>query len=590
MKAAIWNKAARLALSAGLLAVTPLLGRAVVRVDHQALAGRVLVRVNNVPVATLVASPKASAQERVSVVERRLSGYAAHDKTPVFKVQKVNGQWTVTANGGAVVSPNHGDAARLRMNRRRVAHTWAAKLKSAWATPFLRLSPGGVVVGVGAARTLTVGGAARGPITVSVDGPYAKAEQVKPGVIRLTGVSPGRGRVQVTQDGATAATSFLVLKPAGSIQPVSVEVTGTAIPGDLLEDMVDSELRRKITLEPGAWSTMKTRPRFPSVWTRGSRLHYKVPVRLAGPGYLSVQTAMDITIHRVSLPKPSDVALYYSNNPETIRGPQVLFWHGLKEQAPARLLYHHQNLGTKALNLAVDITNDGDTAARVQVVDGTAAPSMDTVLVGHQATYKFMKRLQTGTGVIVHIPARSARRIFVRRLNPGDTMSGLMLVRPLNEGKLTLSMRAEDIGRPATAFTASQAATESVFPNPDKALDFSYSVGGAWAYVPIGRYPITNGDGLSLDGNYGVMYTVRLHLENPTARKTDVRVIFEPRAGEARAVFLINGALTETPATFPPAEVRVMTVPLAPRQKKTVTLVTMPAAGGSYPAALIVHN
>jgi hypothetical protein len=435
-----------------------------------------------------------------------------------------------------------------------------------------------------------VSGAARGDIKVALDAPHAKAEMVRPGVIRLTGLTPGRGRVTVTRDGATAASAFLVLKPAGSVSPVQVEVTGTAIPKDLLDDMVDAEARRVIRLEPGAWFTMKSRPKVPTVWTRGDTLNYKVPVRLAGPNYLSVETQLDIRIRRVALPKPQDVALYYSNNPETIRGPQALFWHSLREQAPARLLYHHQNLGTKPLNLAVDITNNGAAEARVQVVNGAAAPSMDTVLVGHQATYKFMKLLQTGTGVIVRIPGKSTRRIFVNRLRAGDTMSGLMLVRPLQDSDLTLSMRAEDVDRPTTAFTASNPATDTVFPTPDKTLDFSYTVGGQWAYVPIGRYPVKNGEGVALDGNYGVVYTVRLHLENPTAKKADVRVIFEPRAGEARAVFLINGALTETPSTFPPAEVRIMTVPLAPRQKKTVTLVTMPAAGGSYPAALIVRN
>jgi len=169
-------------------------------------------------------------------------------------------------------------------------------------------------------------------------------------------------------------------------------------------------------------------------------------------------------------------------------------------------------------------------------------------------------------------------------------MSGIMLVRPLNDAALTLSMRAEDVARPSLAFVAQGVATPTVFPDPDKTLEFSYTVGGPWAYVPIGRYPIKNGQGVALDGNYGVMYTVRLHLENPTPKKADVRVIFEPRAGEARAVFLINGELKETPSTFPPAEVRVMTVSLAPRQKKDVTLVTIPAAGGSYPAALIVRN
>lgn len=582
--------AARWALSTGLFVGAPLMARAVVRVDHQVVSGRVLLRVNNVPVASLLAGPKVSAQERAAVVQRRLAAYANGGKTPKFAVAKVDGQWSVVVNGGAVITPNHADAVRMKMDRRRLAHTWAAKFQSAWNTPFLTLSPGGVVVGVGSARTLRVAGAARGPVKISVEGDAAKADEVKPGIIRLTGVAPGRGRVTITRDGASTASSFLVLKPAGAVQPVTVEVTGTAIPGDLLEDIVDAEARRMIRLEPGAWSTMKTRPKFPSVWTRGDRLHYKIPVRLAGPDLLAVQTDMNVTIRRVSLPRAKDVALYYSNNPETIRGPQTLFWHGLKAQMPARLLYHHQNLGTKPLNLAVDITNDGDRPARVQLVDGAAAPSMDTVLVGHQATYKFLKRLQTGTGVIVTIPPKSVRRVFARRLNAGDTLSGLMLVRPLNDGALTLAMRAEDLGRPATVFTASKAANQTVFPDPDKTLDFSYTVGGQWTYVPIGRFAIKNEDGVALDGNYGVMYTVRLHLDNPTAKKTDVRVLFEPRAGEARAVFLIDGSLTETPATFPPAEVRVMTIPLAPRQKKTVTLVTMPAAGGSYPAALIVHN
>lgn len=585
-----WKRSARWALSTGLFVVSLAPARAVVRVEHQVVNSHVLLRVNYVPVASIVAGPKTSAQKRAEVVERRLAAYANTGKDPKFGVAKVNGQWSVVANGGALLTPNHGDVVRMKTDRRRLAHMWAAKFKSAWATPFLQLSPGGVVVGTGSSRTLKVSGAARGPVQVKVEGDAARAEEVKPGVIRLTGVSPGRGRVTVLRDGASAASAYLVLKPAGSVAPVSVEVTGSAIPGSLLEDIVDAEARRMIRLEPGAWSTMKTRPKFPATWTRGSRLRYKIPVRLAGPNYLAVQTDLDVTVHRVALPRLKDVALYYSNNPETIRGPQTLFWHGLKAQMPARLLYHHQNLGTKPLNLAVDITNNGDTAARVQLVDGAADPSMDTVLVGHQATYKFLKRLQTGTGVIVTIAPKSVLRVFARRLNPGDTLSGLMLARPLNDADLTLAMRAEDLGRPATVFTASKAANQTVFPDPDKTLDYSYTVGGAWAYVPIGRFPIKNGDGLALDGNYGVMYTVRLHLANPTPKATDVRVLFEPRAGEARAVFLINGSLSETPATFPPAEVRVMTIPLAAHQKKSVTLVTMPAAGGSYPAALIVHN
>src|SRR5690606_35432300 len=102
--------------------------------------------------------------------------------------------------------------------------------------------------------------------------------------------------------------------------------------------------------------------------------------------------------------------------------------------------------------------------------------------------------------------------------------------------------------------------------------------------------PVENGSGKPLSGNYGVLYTMRLHLNNPTAREATTRVLFEPRAGRAQAVFVIDGTFTETPSVYPPSEERVMTVRLRPHEKRTVTVVTMPAAGGSYPAALIVRN
>lgn len=562
-----------------------------VRVDRLVFPTHVVITVNTIPVAGLVGGPTMTAEQRADVVVSRLVGWAVPGKTPKFVVRPVNGEYSIVVNGGVVVTPTNADAIRAGMTRRQLTHNWAAKLKSAWATPYLRLSPGGVVVGVGATRILNVSGAARGPISVSVDASQTvSAKEVKPGVIQLTGLTPGRGSVTVARGGASATSAFLVMKRAGSVAPVTVEVTGTAIPGDLLEDVVDAEVRRAIRLEPGAWFTTKDPPDYPNVWSRGDRLRYSMPVRLAGPNYLAVQTKVDIRIRRVRVAPPNDVTLFYSNNPETIRKPEPLFRHSLPDvSTAARLLYHHQNLGTQPLNLAVDISNAGDREVPVQVVDGSAPPSMDTVLVGHQAAYKYLKRIKTGTGIIVRVPPGEHRRIFVRRLKAGDTMSGVMLFRALEKGSLTLSMAAEGTS-PTAVRSASTALSETVFPAPDKSIDVSYTVGGQWTYVPIGRFPVSNANGVRLDGNYGVLYTMRVRLVNPTPKPATVRVVFEPRAGRAQAVFVIDGELTETPSIYPPAEERVMTVTLAPHETRTVSLVTMPAAGGSYPAALIVRN
>lgn len=577
-----------LAICAALLATAA--GANTVRVDRLVFPTHVVITVNTVPVMGLVGGPTMTAQQRADVVLSRLSGWTAPGKSPKFVVRPVNGDYSIVVNGGVVVTPTSADARRAGMSRRQLTHNWAARLSSAWKTPYLGISPDGVVVGVGAARTLTVSGAARGPIAISVDAPQTvSAKEARPGVIQLTGLAPGRGSVTVTRGGASATAAFLVMKRAGSVAPVSVEVTGTAIPDDLLRDVVDSEVRRAIRLEPGAWFTAKAPPKYPAVWSRGNSLRYTMPVRIAGPNYLAVQTNVDIRIRRVSVPRPKDVTLFYSNNPETVRKPEPLFRHSLPDTSTAaRLLYHHQNLGTQTLNLAVDITNTGTREAPVQVMDASAPPSMDTVLVGHRAAYQYLQRIKTDAGVIVRIPPGARRRIFARPLKAGDTMSGLMQFRALEKASLTLNMAAE-AGNGA-ALATPEAFSDTVFPTPDKTLEATYTVGGQWAYVPIGRFPISNESGVRLDGNYGVLYTMRLKLINPTAKQATVRVVFEPRAGRAQAAFVIDGVLTETPSIYPPAEERVMTVVLAPHETRNVSMVTMPAAGGSYPAALIVRS
>lgn len=582
----------RLALAAGLaLLLCAPASANTVRVDRITYPTHVVVTVNTIPVISLVGGPTMTAAQRADVVISRLSGWTAPGRNPKFVVRSVNGDHSIVVNGGVVVTPTNADARRMGMSRRQLTHNWNARLKSAWATPYLGLSPDGVVVGVGASRTLNVSGAARGPITVSVDAPrFIRATETQPGVIQLTGLAPGRGSVTVSRGGASATSAFLVMHRAGSVSPVNVEVTGTAVPGDLLEDIVDAEVRRAIRLEPGAWFTSRKTPDYPRVWSRGDTLNYSMPVRLAGPNYLAVQTNVDIRIRRVRVAAPKDITLFYSNNPETIRKPEPLFRHTLPDaSAAARLLYHHQNLGTEPLNLVLDVTNTGSREARMQVIDGSAPPSMDTVLVGHQAAYRYFKRVQSGAGLIVRVPAGERRRIFARRLRAGDTMSGVMLLRAMENSSLQVAMAAEGAG-PSAPRTVSDELSDTVFPAPDKTIDATYTVGGQWTHIPIGRFPISNENGVRLDGNYGVLYTMRVKLVNPNPKPATVRMVFEPRAGRAQAVFVIDGELTETPSIYPPAEERIMTVPLKANETRTVSLVTMPAAGGSYPATLIVRN
>jgi hypothetical protein len=237
----------------------------------------------------------------------------------------------------------------------------------------------------------------------------------------------------------------------------------------------------------------------------------------------------------------------------------------------------------------VDLHNDSDKTTRVQVVDGSADACVDTVLAGHMAAMRFLKRMRTGAGLILDMPPHSVRRLASRCMKASETASGLMAVRPISGGSLTLYTLAETRGGRSPNEGSGHEA-DAVFPSPDQSVNATYTVGGAWTYVTLGQVPVSNKAGKTLDGNYGVLYTVRLRLDNPTSVRRTVNVLFEARAGEARAAMIVDGTLKETRRVVPPNEARISSVSLAPHQVRTVTVVTLPAGGGSYPAALVVHG
>ncbi|HEY3413922.1 MAG TPA: hypothetical protein VGM51_12845 [Armatimonadota bacterium] len=549
---------------------------------------RVALTINYQPVAVLRARGGSSASERVEVALRRLAGLARSGRAVHFSAGRGSGGWAVMANGGVIIVAGSSDAKPMKMKRRSLARRWASAFARAWSLPLLTLNEGSTTVPAGAVRSLRIGGVGRGAIKVAVEPSGIVSPRLKGGAISLRGVTPGHGYLTVRRDGAMVTRAFRVMKWAGAAHLVGLEVTGSAVPRDLLATLIGTEASRGARLEPGAFAVMESLPILPQVWTRGSTLRSSLGVRMAGPGYLPVATRIPLEFYRRALPPAPKVELFYSNHPESVDAPQILFRHAIGRSTSARLLYHHQNAAKGPLIFAVDLRNLGDRAARVQIVDAAADPAVDTVYVGHQAAFKFFKRTKAGAGIIVTVPAHGRRRLFDRRVGEGETASGIIVVRPLGGGSLSLTTMAEAVDDKTPGSGAKKEA-DTVWMAPDLKVDAAYTVGGEWTYIPIGQQPVSNGAGLKLDGNYGVLYTVRLRLVNPTATRSSVKVFFEPRAGEARAAMLVEGSLRETGRAIPPAEVPMATFTLAPHQTRTVTLVTMPAAGGSYPAALIVH-
>ena len=135
-----------------------------------------------------------------------------------------------------------------------------------------------------------------------------------------------------------------------------------------------------------------------------------------------------------------------------------------------------------------------------------------------------------------------------------------------------------------------------VRPNPEvysttrKRIEQTYSVGGRWSFISFGREPIQSRDSSHpLLGNYGVVYDLTLNLENRTNDRNAADVVFDPSAGVARGVFIVDGKMIETSHLRPPQEFVLGSYPLAPGERRTVHVLTMPLAGSNYPARIVVR-
>ena len=265
------------------------------------------------------------------------------------------------------------------------------------------------------------------------------------------------------------------------------------------------------------------------------------------------------------------------------------------------------------LFLRVQAVNESDKPARVALTPGDGTPDRNPVKAGLEAAGQYMKGFVTGSAEIVTIPPHGSMPICLRRLGQNETGSGLCSIR-LVDGPDTLLVRTDafppfplDERWTAALFSStpwrevgSNAMTDydrapmeaslHIYPTPYKTETVDYEVGGRFGFVRLGQRPIQRADlGGGLDGNFGVMYTIKTKLENPTASATDVEVVFEASAGYAGGLFVVNGRTVTIPQLSPKTEGQVMRIRLAPGQVSNFDILTLPLSGSAYPATLTIR-
>ncbi len=528
----------------------------------------------------------------------------------------------VTFGGSVLLYATRADARSAGTTPLALARTWASSLRHCLSIPPLSLSTNELLVPLGESRLVRVNGWLEGSAVVAPtgapdDGVVDPAVTGDGRTIRVTGLAVGTERVLVSVGELSVPLTVTVRKYAGIVSPPEpVVVTGTSLSADFLQQAIIAAISRWAQLEPGAQLQVASDIRLNSVPDVGQSTTARATVRATGSGYIPREQNVELTVTNRPLAFSDAVLLMVSNDPERVQKPQTLFTGEIGSGQGARLLYHHMNGMVQDGLLQIELLNPADVARTVHITGAASVPMRDTVRVGYIAGELFLKAITYNIGHLVTVPPQSKVVLLAQKIRPLDTASGVLQLRVLpSNGAQTLAPCVLKVAmlafqnqplplvgttmawgfappRPLSAEERRQvASTDHIYPTSVKVLTATYVVGQRWQFIRIGEQAVQNHTNQrKLDGNYGVIYELRLELVNPTDKARDVEMAFEPSGGEAGGVFAIGGDIRGIPRIFPPNEFSITRVRLQPNQKRTITIRTMPLAGSNYPATLMVRS
>lgn len=569
-----------------------------------------IVYVNDQPVFQLKDdSGGLSADVRAELIASALNGI---ENPKIVDVRQAGAGFVILVQGFHIATITPEEAAKHKVSAGALAKQWAARLAKALAMAPLELGSESVGIPLGDAKIIAVRGTKASLATIeSSNDEIVTVERTAVG-IRLRGKSNGSATVTVSAGDVSEMIQVAVRPYAASLPKVlKAEVTGAPAFGSTVRGAIAYALNSFVSSLPYARVSYAV-PEAGAIG-EGVSKSYVVRMRASAPNAFDRVGDVLVILQNSKVAKMPDQELWYCNEPEIVRKPQALFAARLRRDVPARLLYHHVNEASVPLYMRIQAVNDSDEPARIRVLVGDANPDRDPVRAGLEAGVKYLRSWMSGSGEIITIPPQSTVPITFRRLSPRETMSGLCSLRLLS-GPENLLVRTDsyppfelnsrwkeaeasmypwrEVGAMAISNldTADYDYSVHIFPQAFKNEQVSYQVGGRYGFVRIGQKPISRADyGLSLDGNFGVIYNITASIQNPTQIPTDVEVVFEASAGYSGGLFIVNGALQKTPMLMAKQETRIAKIRMNPGVTKSMSITTLPLSGSSYPATITLR-
>ncbi len=494
------------------------------------------------------------------------------------------------ARGRLLVTITPSLAAARGLSPMALARAWAKNIAELVARPYLAPDRPSLRVPLGETRSVRLGGtapASRAKISVSPP-EIAAAELRSSREILVRGLAAGQGHLVISA-GPNSARIPLAVRPLAAHIKRTVPVQAVNQPQSsplgwaLIRRLA---LASAILAHPAATVSVR--------WASSSFPSASATVAASGKDLFDASAPVQIVALRSSSapPAPSHVAV--SNDPEKLSAPALLLRDLIRQGASVRLLWHH--VATRpGLWLCLRLHNLSSSPATIFWSGYSAGPVADEIYAGHLAAREYLRRLLRRSGWALTLPPSRAVCVFASRLRRGEIISGLATIACLRGGPIVADIAATSQKPPFGARPSDLPKTGPKNLTPYRFggtinLQARYRIGSPWLFLHIGRTPRRNKHGHCLPGNYGVLYRIRLTLENPSPETRLARLRLRPAGGPARATLILNGRLLESPFLAPGCDWLVDTYLLPPSASKTLTILTMPQAGSNYPVTLIAGD
>ncbi|HEV3091123.1 MAG TPA: hypothetical protein VGX91_06700 [Candidatus Cybelea sp.] len=395
--------------------------------------------------------------------------------------------------------------------------------------------------------------------------------------------------------GASGDVTIRVAFNAGTIVPqTTLTVTGDPAQPDWLAAAVTRWVTHLTQAMPGAAVTFGTVSAPQAPLEPGGSTQFVVPVQIAGNGqYFDQNGSTTVTVQNAPMQPFSPALLFYDDDPEHLTQDGVLFRGSISAAQPTRLYYYHDDAGDPR-RLVVALQSASEVPAQVQLIDATAGPNADVMTVGQSVTKRFLLTKGQHEGIVLELSGDRPYLMTDLTMSARQLVAGTADVRVLSGGPVTVTVLGVSPGVDPVALLAGPVLEgdghhrTGVFSIADFGTEnLTYSAGSDDASTVLGDTdptpPNVDTSAAGHDyGDYGVIHTIDLTLQNSSGAPSAAYLFLQPLAGPARASFLIGGNLVDVGCVRVPSRYQITAISVPPGQTSMVVQ-TMTDGGSFYP-------